>query len=54
MNFEMGIVHNDNQKENWLIIKNGLPCLIDYDIALRFKKHNKIFKYLKKQDLRHF
>ncbi|ASK79099.1 hypothetical protein CF386_08495 [Paraphotobacterium marinum] len=52
---EMGIVHNDNQKkENWLINKKGHPCLIDYDIALSFKKYNQLFKYLKKQDIRHF
>lgn len=50
---ENGIVHNDLEKqENWIIMKNGEPAFIDFQLARYFKKEKFLFKVLKKIELR--
>lgn len=49
-----GIVHNDLEKtENWIIMDNGEPGLIDFQLAKYFKKNTFLFKLLKKVEIRH-
>ena len=49
-----GIVHNDLEKaENWIVMDNGEPAIIDFQLAKHFSKKTFFFKLLKKVELRH-
>ena len=49
-----GIVHNDLEKaENWIVMDNGEPAFIDFQLAKYFSKKTFLFNLLKKIELRH-
>jgi hypothetical protein len=49
-----GVAHNDSAKEpNWLVLKNGEPSLIDFQLATISKRRGKIFRILAREDIRH-
>ncbi len=49
-----GVVHNDTAKEpNWLVRPDGTPALIDFQIAMCFRKRGRLFRMLAREDLRH-
>ena len=49
-----GIVHNDLEKaENWIVMDNGEPAFIDFQLAKYFSRKKFLFKLLKKIDYRH-
>ena len=49
-----GIVHNDLEKvENWIVMDNGEPAFIDFQLAKHFSRKSSLFKLLKKVELRH-
>jgi hypothetical protein len=49
-----GITHNDLAKEqNWLRAPNGRAYLTDFQLAMRFKRRNKLFRVAAYEDLRH-
>lgn len=49
-----GVVHNDTAKEpNWLVLPDGSPALIDFQIAMCFQGRGRLFKTLAREDLRH-
>lgn len=51
---EEGIVHNDLEKSaNWIVMDNGEPALIDFQLAKHFSKKTKLFKILKNTEIRH-
>ena len=44
-----GIVHNDLEKaENWIVMDNGDPAFIDFQLAKHFSRKTFLFKLLKK------
>ena len=50
----IGIVHNDLEKaENWIVMDNGEPAIIDFQLAKHFSRKSSFFKLLKKVELRH-
>lgn len=49
-----GIVHNDLEKsENWIVMDNGEPAFIDFQLAKYFSRKKSLFKILRKIDYRH-
>lgn len=49
-----GVVHNDTAKEpNWLVLSDGTPGLIDFQIAMCFRGRGRLFRMLAREDLRH-
>ncbi len=49
-----GVVHNDTAKEpNWLVLPDGSPALIDFQIAMSFRGRGRLFKMLAREDVRH-
>jgi predicted Ser/Thr protein kinase len=51
---QQGIVHNDLEKpENWIVMDNGEPGLIDFQLAKYFSKKTFLFKLLKNVEIRH-
>jgi RIO-like serine/threonine protein kinase len=49
-----GIVHNDLAKEpNWLVLDDGTPGLIDFQLAMQFRSRGRLFRTLAREDLRH-
>lgn len=49
-----GIANNDLAKEaNWLVTEDGLPAVTDFQLALSFKKNNKLLRIFAHEDLRH-
>jgi RIO-like serine/threonine protein kinase len=49
-----GVVHNDLAKEpNWLVTPEGLPALVDFQLASRPRYRDVMFKMLAHDDLRH-
>jgi hypothetical protein len=50
-----GLVHNDLAKEpNWLVTPEGLPALVDFQLAARPRYRGVLFRMLAYDDLRHF
>ena len=48
------VVHNDLAKEpNWLVMPDGRPALIDYQLAVHRTSRNTLFRLLAKEDIRH-
>lgn len=48
------IVHNDLAKEpNWLVTPDGLPALVDFQLALHAPRRGRLFRLLAHDDLRH-
>ena len=48
------VVHNDLAKEpNWLVMDDGRPALIDYQLAWYYHKRGAMFRMLRKEDIRH-
>ena len=49
-----GVVHNDLAKEpNWLVTAEGLPALVDFQLAMRPRYRGWRFRALAYDDLRH-
>jgi hypothetical protein len=49
-----GVVHNDLAKEpNWLVGSDGLPALVDFQLAARPRRRGRLFRMLAYDDLRH-
>ncbi len=49
-----GVVHNDLAKEpNWLVTPQGLPALVDFQLALCRDRSTRLFRMLAHDDLRH-
>jgi len=49
-----GVVHNDLAKEpNWLVGPDGLPELVDFQLAARPLRRGRLFRMLAWDDLRH-
>ncbi|MEN7343435.1 MAG: serine/threonine protein kinase [Pseudomonadota bacterium] len=50
-----GIAHNDLAKEpNWLVTPEGLAAIVDFQLATVHKKRGRIFRWLAREDLRHY
>lgn len=49
-----GVVHNDLAKEpNWLVLPDGRPGLIDFQLAWAPRRRGALFRLLGREDLRH-
>ncbi|GHH51279.1 serine/threonine-protein kinase [[Pseudomonas] boreopolis] len=49
-----GIAHNDLAKEaNWLVLDDGSPALIDFQLAVRGHPRSRWMRLLAREDLRH-
>lgn len=49
-----GIAHNDLAKEaNWLVLEDGRPALIDFQLAVRGDPRSRWMRLLAREDLRH-
>ena len=49
-----GISHNDLAKEaNWLVMPDGAPALVDFQLAWCTTKRGAVFRMLAREDLRH-
>lgn len=49
-----GIAHNDLAKEpNWLVLENGMPAIIDFQLAIVTQRRHRAFRLLAREDLRH-
>jgi predicted Ser/Thr protein kinase len=49
-----GVCHNDLAKEqNWLVGRDGLAYLTDFQLAACFKRRSRLFRILAYEDLRH-
>lgn len=49
-----GVAHNDLAKEaNWLVLADGRPALIDFQLAVRGDPRARWMRLLARQDLRH-
>lgn len=49
-----GVVHNDLAKEpNWLVGIDGMPALVDFQLASVFRNRSALFRVLAYEDLRH-
>lgn len=49
-----GVVHNDLAKEpNWLVLPDGRPGLIDFQLAWAPRRRGPLFRLLGREDLRH-
>ena len=50
----LGITHNDLAKEaNWLVLADGRPGIVDFQLATRFAARGALFRLLAREDLRH-
>jgi hypothetical protein len=49
-----GVAHNDLAKEaNWLVLADGSPALIDFQLAVRGAPRSRWMRLLAREDLRH-
>lgn len=49
-----GVAHNDLAKEaNWLVLADGRPAIIDFQLATRGRPRSRWMRLLARQDLRH-
>jgi len=49
-----GVAHNDLAKEaNWLVLTDGRPALIDFQLAMRGQPRSRWLRLLAREDLRH-
>lgn len=49
-----GVAHNDLAKEaNWLVLTDGRPALIDFQLAVRGHPRSRWLRLLAREDLRH-
>lgn len=49
-----GLAHNDLAKEaNWLVLADGRPALIDFQLAVRGRPRSRWLRLLAREDLRH-
>jgi hypothetical protein len=49
-----GVVHSDLAKEpNWLVLPDGRPGLIDFQLAWAPRRRGRMFRLLGREDLRH-
>lgn len=50
----LGVVHNDLAKEaNWLVTPEGLPAIVDFQLAWYSPRRGRTFRVLAREDLRH-
>jgi len=48
------VTHNDLAKEtNWLVTADGLPALVDFQLAVVHRRRSRLFRTLAREDLRH-
>ena len=48
------VVHNDTAKEpNWLVLDDGRPALIDFQLAGWRPRRGRLFRLLAREDIRH-
>ena len=48
------VTHDDLAKEpNWLVTPNGLPALVDFQLARHAPRRDRLFRMLAHDDLRH-
>jgi RIO-like serine/threonine protein kinase len=51
---QRGVAHNDLAKEaNWLVLSDGRPALIDFQLAVRGRPRSRWMRLLAREDLRH-
>jgi RIO-like serine/threonine protein kinase len=51
---QRGVAHNDLAKEaNWLVLEDGRPALIDFQLAVRGHPRSRWMRLLAREDLRH-
>lgn len=49
-----GIAHNDLAKQqNWLVKDDGMPALIDFQLASTRRRRTRVFRLMAREDLRH-
>ena len=49
-----GIAHNDLAKQqNWLVKDDGMPALIDFQLASTRRRRTRLFRLMAREDLRH-
>ncbi len=49
-----GVTHNDTHKEaNWLTTPEGLPALLDFQLASRHRRRSRWFRLCALEDIRH-
>jgi hypothetical protein len=49
-----GVAHNDMAKEaNWLVLADGSPALIDFQLAVRGRPRSRWMRLLAREDMRH-
>lgn len=49
-----GLAHNDLAKEaNWLVLEDGRPAIIDFQLAVRGQPRSRWMRLLAREDLRH-
>ncbi len=49
-----GVAHDDLAKEpNWLVLADGRPGLVDFQLALVSRRRSRLFRLLAREDLRH-
>jgi hypothetical protein len=50
-----GVAHNDLAKEaNWLCTGDGLPAIVDFQLAVCCGRRNRLFRGMAREDLRHW
>lgn len=50
----LGVTHNDTHKEaNWLVTPEGLPALVDFQLASRHRGRGGWFQLCRLEDVRH-
>ena len=48
------IAHNDLAKEpNWLVAPDGMPAIVDYQLAFHAPARGRLFRIMAREDLRH-
>jgi hypothetical protein len=51
---KLGVAHNDLAKEaNWLTAPDGLPGIVDFQLAIVAPRRGALFRLLAREDLRH-
>jgi hypothetical protein len=49
-----GVAHNDLAREpNWLVTPEGMPALIDFQLAWCDASRGRLFRLMAREDLRH-
>lgn len=50
----LGVTHNDLAKEaNWIASPGATPGIVDFQLAICFRRRNRLFRLLAREDIRH-